>query len=46
MYKHIFSVLLLKLHVPLQIGKCTLRGTCRLSQFGNRCTKRCQLPTT
>jgi len=28
MYKHIFFLLLLTLNVPLQIGKCTTRGTC------------------
>jgi len=28
MYKHIFSLLLLTLNVPLQTGKCTPRGTC------------------
>ena len=27
MYKHIFFFLLLTLHVPFQIGKCTTRGT-------------------
>jgi len=28
MYKHISSLLLLTLNVPLQISKCTPRGTC------------------
>ena len=28
MYKHTFSLLLLTLNVPLQIGKCIPRGIC------------------